>query len=78
MKKKNKVVLGETYKDNLHGFVGKAIAKVEYLHGCSRVLLEKMKDDGELKNYWFDTPQVEGLENTESKSGGGENPPSVR
>ena len=40
------VKLGKTYEDKLHGIVGVATARTEYLTGCSRVCLE-FKKDGE-------------------------------
>lgn len=73
-----KIELGKKYKDNLHGFEGVAVARAEYLHGCNRVLIEKMKDDGTIVNEWFDEPQIVGCEKNTAKPGGGPNPPSIR
>ena len=54
------VKLGKTYEDKLHGIVGVATARTEYLTGCSRVCLE-FKKDGEIKEYWFDETQLKGV-----------------
>lgn len=71
------IMLGKKYRDNVHGFEGIATAKVEYLHGCSRVLLERLNENQELKELWFDEPQIEGCEQNTQKPGGGKNPPSM-
>ena len=53
----DKVKLGKTYKDTIHGIEGVATARSEYLTGCNRVCLEFVKE-GEIKTWWFDEPQL--------------------
>jgi len=55
------IVLGQKYRDKIHGFEGVATAQSRYLHGCDRVYLERIKDT-EVKGHWFDIPQIEGVE----------------
>lgn len=53
----NEVILGNRYRDILHGIEGVAVGKYDYLTGCTRVNLEWVKD-GEIKNCTFDAPQL--------------------
>ena len=53
-----KVKLGSTYRDKIHGIVGIAAYRTECLTGCSRVCLQYVKE-GEIKECWFDEPQLE-------------------
>ena len=72
------VELGETYRDKIHGIKGVATAATEYLTGCTRILLEKIKDDT-IVEYWIDETRLEGcgLPEPEPKDGGpGAIPPS--
>ena len=54
------IVLGERYRDTLHGTEGVATAFTHYLTGCSRVTLEWVKE-GEIKREWFDETMVEAV-----------------
>lgn len=48
------VTLGEKYRDEITGFVGTAIARVEYLNGCIRIELEgKVDKDGKPQESVF-------------------------
>lgn len=55
------VKLGSKYRHKLHGLEGIAIARTEYLSGCARVTIEYVKD-GDLKEFWFDEPNLELVE----------------
>lgn len=48
------VVLGQKYKEKVHGRVGVAMSRTEFLTGCNRVLLEHMDKDGEVKDFVVD------------------------
>ena len=52
--------LGDEVRDSISGFRGIAIAKHEYLHGCTRVsVAPKMGKDGKLGGTLaFDEPQL--------------------
>ncbi len=52
-----KVKLGSQYEDKLHGICGTATARSEYMTGCTRVLLEYVRD-GKIVEHWFDEPQL--------------------
>ena len=52
--KSDKVVLGKTYQESLHGRKGVAVSLAHYLTGCSRVSLEWLGADGEVKEAWVD------------------------
>lgn len=51
----SKIKLGKKYRDELSGIEGIAISKHEYIHGCTRIALQWVKD-GELKSEVFDSP----------------------
>ena len=55
------VVLGKIYKEKVSGFEGVATGKTEYLWGCVRILVtaEKLDKEGNVKELWFDEPQLE-------------------
>lgn len=45
------IELGEEYTDTLTGFVGKAIARHEFVHGCTRVTLQRLdQTTGDIKS----------------------------
>ena len=54
-------ILGGTYKDKITGFRGVATGYVEYLTGCSQVLLiPPVNDKGEVcDGNWFDVQRLE-------------------
>lgn len=54
----DRITLGCKCRNTLHGIEGIAMARTEYLTGCTRVCLEFVKE-GELKEYWFDEPTLE-------------------
>jgi hypothetical protein len=53
----NDVELGERYRDSVTGFCGVAIARHEYIHGCTRVTLQELIA-GDVKEYSFDAPAL--------------------
>lgn len=55
-----KIKLGQKYKDTIHGIVGVATARIDYLTGCSQVKLEFVVN-GEIKEAWFDITLIEGV-----------------
>lgn len=54
------VNLGDKVKDSISGFRGIAIAKHEYLHGCTRIsVAPKLGKDGKMgETLAFDEPQL--------------------
>lgn len=61
----NELKLGIKMKDNITGFEGVAIAKTDWLYGCSRYTLQpiKLKDDGSLNDtQTFDELQLTAVE----------------
>lgn len=74
----SRVKLTEEYTDKLYGFTGIAAARSEWLYGCNRVHLQKQKANGELVGYWFDEPQIQGIEReTKERPAGGRMDPPV-
>lgn len=75
------IKLGERYRDTLTGFEGTAIAKHEYIHGCTRVTLQAVVRD-EIKDYAFDAPALEevgsGATVTSLRTGGPRATPAPR
>lgn len=71
----SKIKLGEKYRDRVHGIEGVAISVHNYLHGCTRVTLQWIKD-GALGEHTFDSPQLEGV--TSTKTGGPRPIPGAR
>lgn len=70
-----KVKLGENYRDTIHGVVGIATCRSQYITGCERVCLEYVQD-GDVKEYWVDEIRLEGI--TEEKAGGSHSIPPNR
>ncbi len=61
------IQLGNKVRDTLTGFTGIAVARTEWLHGCSRFAIESPKLDKNGKPtdaQWFDEQRVELLEAT--------------
>lgn len=55
------VELGDKVKDTVSGFEGIAIARTEWLHGCTRVTVQpdKVDKDGKVREtHTFDEPQL--------------------
>ena len=58
-KRRPKLKLGATYKDQITGFEGVASGIVKYMTGCDQVLLAPQARDGvKLDAHWFDKPRV--------------------
>lgn len=56
--------LGLTVTDKITGFTGLVIGKVDYLTGCSQLLVQPNKltsDDNVIESRWFDVQRVEVL-----------------
>jgi hypothetical protein len=51
--------LGAKYRDKVTGFEGIAVARYEYLWGCTRISLERLGNDGTPASAVFDEPQLE-------------------
>ncbi len=49
-------ILGKDVRDSVSGFAGVATARAEYLHGPSRVQIERR---GDAEPRWFDEARVE-------------------
>lgn len=52
------ITLGDEYRDHITGFQGVAVARFEFLTGCTRIRLETSDDDGERKKDTFDAPRL--------------------
>jgi len=76
MLKETDIVLGQKYKDTIHGFEGIAMALCHYLTGCSQVQLELLKDETEIHSMWFDITRIEGVEIDEVPGGPQDHPTS--
>lgn len=52
--------LGDKVKDKITGFEGIAVARVEYLTGCTRyeVKPDKLKDEKTIDSEWIDERQL--------------------
>ena len=48
------IILGSEYEEGVHGIRGIATSTTEFLTGCNRTHLEKLKDDGTIKGYTVD------------------------
>lgn len=56
------ITLGKRYRDPQTGITGTATAVYFFQYACERVALETVKSDGELKEYTFDAPRLETVE----------------
>ncbi len=56
----HRVKLGQKVKDDISGFQGIAVCRMDWLHGCERILVQPpINDKGELpKPETFDEPQI--------------------
>jgi hypothetical protein len=67
-----KVQLGDKVKDSVTGFTGIAVARVNWLHGCDRIIIQPSGIDKEgqtFKSEHFDEPQVVVLKAKAKKEG---------
>lgn len=73
------IKLGEKYRTKLFGFEGVAFAHAKYYTGCDRICLQYLKD-GEIKEYWVDINDIDGIElsETDKKPGGPASVPTSR
>ncbi len=52
--------IGYTFKDKITGFIGVAVARVEYISGCNQLLLSpKVVDNKANEAHWFDEQRCE-------------------
>ncbi len=74
------IILGEKYRDMVHGFEGVATVLSRHMTGCDRVCLEAMDDKSDLKEYWFDITRLEDVKipASEQKTGGPQSAPPSR
>jgi len=65
------VKIGDKVKDIVTGFTGIAVAKTEWLNGCSRfgVQSDVLKDGMPTDTQWFDAPQLELVEADKVRGG---------
>lgn len=63
------VKLGSKVRDSLTGFEGIAVARTEWLYGCSRVGVEStvLKDGKPIGTEWFDEQRCELVEEMKPK-----------
>lgn len=52
------VILGEEYQDTQTKISGHAVGIYFYQHGCDRVELETVNNDGDVRSYVFDSPRL--------------------
>jgi hypothetical protein len=80
-KDETEIKLGEKYRDTTSGFEGTAVGRHEYLHGCTRITLQTLKD-GDLKEFSFDAPALVAVETqqafTSKRTGGPRPTPGAR
>ncbi len=55
------IELGKKYRDIIHGTEGIATCLSKYLTGCDQVRLERLNNDGDIVEMWFDITQLEGV-----------------
>lgn len=76
------IVLGERYRDDQTGIEGVATSIAFFQHACERVVVEKMLETGELKEYAFDSPRLthitSGVKATSNRPGGPDRPTGRR
>lgn len=76
------IKLGDKYRDTISGFEGTAIARHEYIHGCTRITLQAAAQGGEIKEYSFDAPALEAVDGpqtfTSQRTGGPRPTPAAR
>jgi len=59
--RKHMIELGSTVKDLITGYKGVVIGRCEWLHGCTRLIVEaeELKDGKPIEPQWFDEQRVE-------------------
>jgi len=65
--------LGDKVKDTVTGFTGIAVARVNWLHGCDRIIIQPIgtdKDGKIFESQHFDEPQVIVIKAKAKKEGG--------
>lgn len=62
-----KVKLGDRYRDSISGFEGVATSRVEHLHRCPTVWLERADDEAKPCEQGFDEPRLQPI--TERSTG---------
>jgi hypothetical protein len=81
------IKLGSRVKDSISGFTGIATARVEYMYGCARILIEaEQLRDGKHDDCYFDEQRVVVLEervpevstDNSATTGGPQNDPPQR
>ena len=68
-----RINLGDKVKDTVTGFVGIAIGRTTWLHGCDRIIVqpEGLNKEGKIfENNSFDEPQLEVVGAKRVKEGG--------
>ena len=56
------ITLGSKVKDTVHGMVGVATARCEYLNGCVSIKVEVTdKEKRSLREYWIDEVQLKAV-----------------
>lgn len=77
------IQLGQTVRDTISGFQGKAVSRTEYLYGCVRFGVQPMelRDGKRIDLDFFDEPQLEIIDDTPAAApavrGHGDRPPPV-
>ncbi len=58
------VKLGSKVKDSITGFEGIAIARSEWMYGCTRIVVESqtLKDGKPIDGQWFDEQRIETIQ----------------
>jgi hypothetical protein len=59
MPRRQKLELGDTFRDRLSGWEGHAIARYEYVSGCVQYCLERLDKDGKREHETFDEQRLE-------------------
>ena len=66
---KHRINLGDKVRDEVSGFEGVAVARIEWLYGCERIVVQPAAKDGVLpSDSHFDEPQLEIVEKKKRKS----------
>jgi len=67
------IELGQKVKDPITGFEGIAVAKTQWLYGCTRFGVQARIDkDGKVPEaQWFDEPQLEAMPPVDAQNRGG-------
>ena len=66
------ITLGDKVKDSVTGFVGIAVGRTTWLHGCDRIIVQPeglTKDGKTFENCSFDEPQLEVIRPKKVKEG---------